>query len=48
MQRLDALVQTTELMKTRHAHTVTVMALDLLQREAIKEDRVFMRKKQNR
>lgn len=48
MQRLDALLQTTELIKTLHAHTVTVMALHLLQREGIKEDRVFVRKKQNR
>ena len=41
----ESLLKTTSLMKTRHAHTVTLMALELLQREAMKEDAVPVDKK---
>ena len=41
----ESLLQTTSLMKTRHAHTVTLMALELLQREAMVEDVVDFEKK---
>ena len=41
----ESLLQTTSLMKTRHAHTVTLVALELLQREAMVEDTVSFEKK---
>ena len=40
-----SLLQTTQLMKTSHAHTVTLMALELLKSEVVKVDGVSCEKK---
>ena len=41
----ESLLKATQLMKTRHAHTVTLVALELLQREAMNEDAVPLERK---